>query len=191
VIYAIVVAVIGIFKQFETLRFRAISDDESTEVEIPKISISKISVFAGFFLAMKFVSGVLIGIIFARLHLLPNLNDLGSLLTFIGDDWRAMTFLICGNFILYAISGSVIAKAFHLRTYSTLLISVFASCFLEAMLPLIPLMLNDFGQFLEILANGALWPAVFWLLFLAGALLGAKFVVRSMHHEYDQAHRAV
>lgn len=170
----------AIFKQFETLRFRAIADDEGTELTVPKIVGWRVAVFTGFFMGLKMVVGMSAGLIIAMLNLLPKVNDLTTFLSSIGSDWRAMAAIIFGNFVLYTLGGVVIAKGFNIRNYSTLLISAFLSCLIDTFLPLLLFMINDLRFFFKMLMAGALWPATFWLLYLAGTLLGARYAGRSI-----------
>lgn len=139
----------------------------------------EVMVFSGFSVSLKLFLCALMGIAIIIFHVFPNMGDFESVLKLISENSMVFAFLFCGNLVVYIVGGSVIARGFRITSYSTLLISVFVSCFLEVLLMLIPLMIGDFRSVIDFFASGGAWPAVFWLLYMAGTLLGAKYSSRS------------
>lgn len=167
----------AIFKQFETLRFRQISEEDRVEVQVPKLSWWRLIAFASCFMGLKVFFGMIAGVLLASTNLMPKMTGMESFVELLSD-WRVLVAVIGINVIVYILGGFVIAKAFRIQTYSTLLIAAFISCVLEGLLPLIPIAIQEFSLFIEVLTSGALWPASFWLIFVGAALLGAKLANR-------------
>lgn len=160
----------GIFKQFETLRFRQVEASEQFEVEVPVFSWWQLTVFTSFFLGLKFFFGVLFGIWISStsgaqemtLHeLFSNSTTLAALVGVTG--------------CVYALGGFMLARAFQFHAYSTLLIAALVSCVVDGLLPLLPLAIADPRAALGVLVSSEmLWPATFWLLYVIATLLGAR-----------------
>ena len=167
----------GIFKQFETLRFRQMSQEEQFEVPIPKISLYKLIVFSNCFLGLKVFFGLMIGTFLASANLAPEISGMESFIELISN-WKIVGMLIGMNSVIYILGGFLIGKAFEIRTYSTLVMASLASCMIDGLLPLIPMAINNFSGFIELLSSGALWPASFWLIFIAATLFGAKLAAK-------------
>jgi cell shape-determining protein MreD len=121
---------------------------------------------------------MLAGVFLASANLLPKMTGTESFIELLSD-WKVLVALLGINFAVYILGGFVIAMAFRIQAYSALLIAALISCLLEGLLPLIPVAIQNFALFVDVLTSGALWPAAFWLLFVAAALLGAKLANRA------------
>jgi hypothetical protein len=169
----------GIFRQFETLRFRQISQEEQQVIPVPTISWWRLIAFANTFLGLKVFFGMIFGVLLASSGLVPKISGMESFIELLSD-WKILVALVGLNFVIFVLGGFVIARAFQIRTYSTLLIAALISCLLEGLLPLIPVAIQEFDLFVAMLKSGALWPAAFWLIFVAAALLGARLANRKL-----------
>lgn len=168
----------GIFKQFETLRFRQISHEEERQIPVPVLSWWRVVVFTSTFMGLKVFFGMVAGVLLASTDLVPQINGMESFMELLFD-YRVLVVMVGINCLILALGGFVMTKAFRIGTYSTLLISALLASLLEGLLPLIPMAILEFGLFVETLKSGALWPAAFWLLYVAAALLGARLANRN------------
>ena len=169
----------GIFKQFETLRFRQIRQDEQREIPVPTLSWSRLFVFANTFLGLQMFFGLIFVVLMVSSGLMPmpKVSEMDSFFELLSDA-RILVGVVGLNFAIFLVGGFVMARAFQIRTYSTLLIAALVACLLQGLLPLIPIAIQEFDLFVEILASGTLWPAAFWLIYVAAALLGARLANR-------------
>ncbi len=163
----------GIFKQFETLRFRAIAESETREVKVPGLSFSRIALLCFSFIGSQVFLGMVAGVVLASFDLMPQMTGIENFLDLL-TNWRILV-SICGvtgfaNFVV----GFIVPRAFQLSMYSDITIAALLSVALQSFGPLVPFMVKDVSMFFDVLKSGGLWQAMFWLFYVACAFIGAR-----------------
>lgn len=163
----------GIFKQFENLRFKAITDSDARLVAVPAPSPFLILLVALAFAGAQALFGIIVGILAVAFDLMPTsllaMLELPKLL----DDWRFVAIVVSVTALTFALAAFIAAKAVAAMRYSTVLYAVFLSAVLQIVVPLAPMVVKDPSVFLVAFENGAFAPAAFWLAYLCAALFGA------------------
>jgi hypothetical protein len=157
----------ALFKKYETLQFRRMSDGESAWVDVPPINIWRITTIAFTFGGAEYILGV-------ATSLLPE--------TWISD-WRIVFLNVGGTLFVYFILSFVVAKAFINLRYSTVAFAVFLTQILSILIAAVRFRsvvayLLQYGLGPTLGAQGALW-----LIFEVVALLGVRIGLPSRRAE--------
>ena len=156
---ALTAIAVAIFQKFETLRFRTISDDKSTWVDVPPINVSRVIVLTFAFLGAQYVFGFASG-------LLPE--------KWLDQD-ETMLMLAVLNIFVYFFASFLMAKAFIQLRYTTVAVAVLLTLTISILMSAVQFRL-EVGKVIQLIGLGAMVGAqgVFWLVFEVVALLGVR-----------------
>lgn len=163
----------GIFKQFETLRFKAIAESEAHNIKVPSLSFPRIVLVCFSFMGFQMVLGLFAGILLAALDLMPKMTGLEDFIDLL-TNWKILVSVAGLNGLSYFGVAYIVPKAFRLTMYSDITIGALLSAAIQGLAPLIPLMIKNISLFVEFFKSGALWPAMFWLFYVGCAFIGAR-----------------
>jgi hypothetical protein len=156
---ALTAIAVAIFQKFETLRFRPISDDKSTWVDVPAINVSRVIVLTFAFLGAQYVFGFASG-------LLPE--------KWLDQD-ETMLMLAVLNIFVYFFASFLMAKAFIQLRYTTVAVAILLTLTISILMSAVQFRL-EVGKVIQLIGLGAMVGAqgVFWLVFEVVALLGVR-----------------
>jgi hypothetical protein len=163
----------GIFRQFESLRFRALAQHEYRDVPLPQPDKLLLVLLALAFHGGQKIFGLVMGIVFAVFSLLPATDSIESMLSSIWGDWKIVASLVVGHGMAILLVSFLAARALTRLRYSTILFAILLAALIDLCYPLAIVAADNPSDVPAYLASGALWPAVFWSAFLAIGLLGA------------------
>jgi hypothetical protein len=163
----------AIFKQFEGLRFRALASHEYKDVHLPQPDRLMLLLLAFAFHGGQKIFGLALGVVFMAFSVVPETDSIESMMTSIWGDWKIVATVIVGHGLAIVLVSFLAARAAVRLRYSTILFAILLAGIIDLLFPLAILAAQDPLAILPSLESGALWPAVFWLAFLAAGLFGA------------------
>jgi hypothetical protein len=164
----------GIFKQFETLRFKAVTERDAKLVPIPAPSPYVVLLLVFAFSGAQAILGLFAGIFLVAFDILPTglaaLQSLAGLMT----NWRVISVLVGFTALTYLFGSFIAAKSISSLRYSTMLYAVIAALIAQVIIPMASMLMlmQDKTLLLQAFKNGALAPALFWSVYLCAALIG-------------------
>lgn len=171
----------AIFRQFETLRFKTLADSAGAVVIVPRLSASKIVLVCFSLTGATFMIIGMLGDIGVHLGIAPPLDRFEDFQLLLSD-WRVYSILFGVKVLIFFFVGYLITKAFHVCLYSDIAVGALLAIASPALIPIIDIAITEPGQ-LRLLHFGGASPllvtAVFWLAFVASAVVGALLGVRS------------
>jgi hypothetical protein len=167
----------GIFKQFETLRFRQQTDDSTKSIELPAFRIWYFLLILFAFIGVQVVLGAVLGSIIGALGWMPDMTRPETLLNLLTDK-RIWISIVGLTAIGYFIGGYLIGKTAPSVTYTYAIVATFLTNLLTLLLQVIPLLVRDLSA-IKIFAEPSTYTSgIFWLLFVFVSLIGAKLGFR-------------
>jgi hypothetical protein len=156
---ALTALAVGTLQRFETLRFRKISDDKSTWVDVPPVNVWRVIVLTFAFFGAQYVFGFASG-------LLPE--------KWLDQD-ETMLMLVGLNITVYFFSSFLMAKAFIQLRYSTVAVAVLLTLTISILMSAVQFR-PEIGKVIQVTGLGVMVGAqgVFCLIFVVVALLGVR-----------------
>lgn len=167
----------GIFKQFETLRFRRQADASTTSIELPAFRIWYFLLILFAFIGVQVILGAILASVMLAFGFMPDLTNPETLVN-IFSDTKVLILLVVLSTVGYFLSGYMIGKTAPSVTYTYAIVAAFLANVVPLLLQIIPLLIIDWS-FIKILVEPSIYIAgVFWLLYVIAALIGAKLGFR-------------
>lgn len=164
----------ALFKQFETLQFRA-SEQQGNHVLYVEKLIPSYAVLASLaFLGIQFLASIAA----ARSGLIPDIPDMEDCSFWALLQTRFLWSFAVLNLLCNLIGGYICGRAAPTITYSYAVIASVAASAIGAV-GSGALFATTFGEFIAFFKqSGALFGTIFWLLYALFALLGARLALR-------------
>jgi hypothetical protein len=166
----------AIFKQFETLRFKTIAEQEERTVSIPRLNIPYLLLLVCAFQGIQLFLGLLLGIIidsFGWFKVTPSttLESFGKMMS----DYRFLVSILGVAAVSYFIGGYLCGRTAPRVSFSYALIGSILSLVVATILQIIRAMAQDWRGALSTLANPGFYVfGIFWGVYAACAFLGAR-----------------
>jgi len=170
----------AIFKQFETLRFKTIADQQERTVSIPRLNIPYLLLLVCAFQGIQLLVGLLLGVILESVGWLKT----ASSTTFesfwaLLSDYRILVPMVGGTAVSYFTGGYLCGRTAPRVSFSYALIGSILSLVVVMILQVMGAMAQDWRQALSTLANPAFYVfGIFWGVYAACAFLGARIGFR-------------
>lgn len=181
----------AIFKQFETLRFKRIAEQEERTVSIPRLNIPYLILLVCAFQGIQLFLGLLLRAIFDSFgwfKLNPSAtleSSFGSLFT----DYRFLASVVGVVALSYFAGGYLCGRTAPRVSFSYALIGSMLSLFLVMLLQEMSVMALDWREAVSIFTNPVLYVAgIFWGVYAACAFLGARIGFRG-RALFPESHR--
>ena len=166
----------AIFKQFETLRFKTIAEQEERTVSIPRLNIPYLLLLAFAFQGLQVLVGMMFGVILASSGLFKitpstTLESFGELF----NDYRFLLLIVGAAAVSYVTGGYLCGRTAPRVSFSYALIGSILSLVLGMILQLMSVIAHDWRAALSALGNPAFYVfGIFWGVYAACAFLGAR-----------------
>jgi hypothetical protein len=165
---------VGLFKQFETLRFKEVA---SREVGVPKLNISYLLVVALAFIGMQLTFGLLAGFVLISFFFPTPESLLDLLLSAVSSPWTfasLVAFVAIGHFL----SGMLTGRA-ALEVAGVTYTYVVLGSFIASSISVLPLFAQAISRRSTEPLEGFASPYfALWLLYIVTAFLGARLAIR-------------
>lgn len=166
-----------IFRKFETLRFRRISEAEGREVTIPGLDFWFIILVASAFLGIQLILGVLYGVVLRIVGLVPDIVLVKEF-----EDFLIKPGILVGiiglTCISYLIGGFFCGKMSPSKRYMYPIIAAILALLLNLAIIIIPVIINDSPQAWSYFKVILLPTAAFWLIYVFASIIGARYGFR-------------
>lgn len=166
----------GIFKQFETLRFRQQSDEQTKSIEFPAFRIWYFLLILFAFFGLQLILGAISGSVLGALGLMPDLSNPEAASIFLNDP-KVWIWMVGLTTVAYFLGGYLIGKTAPSVTYTYAIVAALLTLLIPLMLQVIPLLILLGKEAIGIFAP-YLYLATFWLLYVAATLIGSKMGFR-------------
>ena len=172
----------GIFKQFETLRFKRVAEGPGRTILLPAFNPYFFALCTFAILGLQVALGFVIGIVTSRLGQIPENPNVGDFMNFIVGNKTMLFVAVTVTFVTYLTAGFLIGKTARSVTY-TYAVTATLTAYLLPLLGMI-------ATFLLVKGWAGLkdsWPVflqqasqlgTFGLLYVFGALVGTKLGFR-------------
>jgi hypothetical protein len=166
----------GIFKKFETLRFRHQSDDQTKSIELPAFRIWYFLLILFAFFGLQLILGAILGSVLGALGLMPDLSNPEAASILLNDP-KVWILLVGLTTVAYFLGGYLVGKTAPSVTYTYAIVAALLTLLIPLMLSVIPLLILLGKEAIGIFAP-SLYLAIFWLLYVVAALIGSKLGFR-------------
>jgi hypothetical protein len=159
----------AIFKQFETLRFKRIAEQEERTVSIPRLNIAYLLLLVFAFHGIQFLVGTLVGIVvalFGWLKITPSttLESFGELIT----DYRFLVSFVGVTAVSYFAGGYLCGRTAPRVSFSYALIGSILSLLVGMILQVMTVAAQDWRAALSMFAGPGLYTfGIFWGIYAA------------------------
>src|SRR5262249_1801353 len=170
----------ALFKQFETLRFKTIAEQEERTVSIPRLNITYLLLLVFAFEGIQVPMNVLFSLILKLVgwfKITPSttFESFGELLT----DYRILVPLICARAVSYFLGGYLCGRTAPRVSFSYALIGSILSLLCDMILLVSSTTVQDWRSGLAMFANPGFYVfGIFWGVYAACAFLGARIGFR-------------
>jgi len=170
----------AIFKQFETLRFKTIADQEERAVSIPRLNIAYLLLLAFAFEGIQLPVGALFTIILKLvgwIKVTPSttIESFGELMA----DYRVWAPLMAARAVSYFLGGYLCGRTAPRVSFSYALVGSILSLLVDLILTVSSTIVQDWRLGLSMLANPGFYVfGIFWGFYAACAFLGARIGFR-------------
>ena len=166
----------ALFKKFEDLRFKKIA---TTTIEIATLGSWAVLLLAFSFIGWQFVIGLIVGLVATataiQLDSIASLNDFAAYVL----DPSVLVFLFLANFLAYFSAAYCAVRVMTQLRYSQVLIVGLLVLMCNQFFPILTTALHGTDAVKTMLSSPYFYAAgIFWIVYLAGALLGARLAVR-------------
>ena len=166
----------AIFKQFETLRFKTIAEQEERTVSIPKLNIPYLLLLVCGFQGIQFLLGMLFGSLIAsfggfKVTSSTTVESWGNFMS----DYRILVPVGGVTAVSYFIGGYLCGRTAPRVSFSYALIGSILSLVVVMILQVVVGMAQNWREALSTLANPGFYVfGIFWGVYAACAFLGAR-----------------
>jgi hypothetical protein len=169
----------GIFKQFETLRFRQQTSDAGVSINVPAFRIWYFLLILFAFFGLQTVLGFILGVVFVALGQTPDVSDPLAFSAFFSS-WRLYV-LLGVNAVAYFFGGYLVGKTAPSVTYTYAVVAAMLSLILPVIVQVTAILILGGLATLKLSAADMvanLYLAAFWLAYIFATLIGSKLGFR-------------
>jgi|SRR5262245_1169589 len=170
----------AIFKQFETLRFKTIAEQQERTVSIPRLNLPYLLLLVFAFHGIQVLLGLLLGVIISLFgwFKVTSSTTVESFSAFLSD-YRVLIPIVGVAAISYFTGGYLCGRTAPRVSFSYALIGAILSLVVGMSLQVMSVMAQDLREALSMFANPGLYTfGIFWGVYAICAFLGARIGFR-------------
>jgi hypothetical protein len=166
----------AVFQQFERLRFRTLSNEETKVISLPDFSVWNLTLIVFAFVGLESVGGMLLGLAVAAKSMEVEFLQFmtSDSLSALMRQWELLLAAVaikCFCTFLGGIGCGRMAQSHH---YGYAALGSFLATFISAALPVLAAMVGVNASLKDVMDSGIYLLTPFWLLYVLCAMVGAR-----------------